>query len=169
MQQKILILDSNRPSIEALRTTLKYQGYEVISAYTVAEGEKRLLEKRFHLVLVDEKIVVKDGQKFLDFLRRKFPGLPGIVLIRQGLPLDVEENIEKSGFHLYHSNRLENFLPAFFDLFASAAKSTKTGREALSTSDSKLSAFTSITCDMNISFIVLKNDTLIFIKKRNRK
>ncbi len=100
MQQKILILDSNRPLIEALRKTLKQQGYEVIGAYTVSEGEKRLLEKRFHLVLVDEKIVVKDGRKFLDFLRRKFPGLPGIVLIRQGLPLDVEENIEKSGFHL---------------------------------------------------------------------
>jgi len=58
------------------------------------------LEKQFHLVLVDERIVAKDGQFFLDFLHRKFPGLPGIVLIRQGLPLETEENIEKSGFHI---------------------------------------------------------------------
>jgi len=100
MQQKIIILDSSRPSIEILRKTLKQQGYEVISAYTVLEAKKRLLEKQFHLVLVDERIVAKDGQNFLDFLRRKFPGLPGMVLIRKGLPLDVEENIETSGYHL---------------------------------------------------------------------
>jgi len=100
MQQKILILDSNRASIEALRKTLKHQGYEVIAAYTALEGQKRLLEKQFHLVLVDEKIVARDGQNFLDFLHRKFPGLPGMVLLRQGLPLDVEESIEKSGYYL---------------------------------------------------------------------
>ncbi len=100
MQQKILVLDTNRSAIEALRKALKRQGYEVIAAYTVLEGQKRLLEKRFHLVLVGENIVAKYGQNFLDFLRRKFPDLPALVLIRQGLPLDVEENIEKSGFQL---------------------------------------------------------------------
>ena len=100
MQQKILILDPNRSSIDILRKTLKNQGYEVIAAYTIPEGQKRLLGKRFHLVLVDEIFVAKDGQNFLDFLHRKLPGLPGIVLIRKGLPLDVEETIEKSGFHL---------------------------------------------------------------------
>lgn len=100
MQQKILIVDTSRPSIETLRKALKHQGYEVIAAYTVLEGQKRLLEKVFHLVLVDENIVAKYGQNFLDFLRLKLPALPAMVLIRQGLPLEVEENIEKSGFHL---------------------------------------------------------------------
>ena len=100
MQQKILILDSNRSSIESLRKILKNQGYEVIAAYTASEGQKRLLEKRFHLVLVDENFVSKNGQNFLNFLRLKIPGLPGIVLVRKGLPLEVEEYIEKSGFRL---------------------------------------------------------------------
>lgn len=100
MQQKILILDTSRASIEILRKALKNQGYEVIAAYTVLEGQKRLLEKTFHLVLVDENIVAENGQKFLEFLRRKFPGLPGMILIRQGLPLEVEENIVNSGFQL---------------------------------------------------------------------
>jgi DNA-binding NtrC family response regulator len=100
MQQKILILNSNRASVEALRKSLKNQGYEVIAAYTIQEGQQRLLEKLFHIVLVDENIVAKSGQIFLDFLRRKFPDLPGCVLIRRGLPLDVEEEIQNSGFHL---------------------------------------------------------------------
>jgi two-component system, NtrC family, nitrogen regulation response regulator NtrX len=100
MQQKILILDANRPSVEALRKALKFQGYEVITAYTALEGQKRLLEKLFHLVLVDENFVAKSGQNFLGFLRRKFPGLPGIILIRQGLALNVEEGLDKSGFQL---------------------------------------------------------------------
>jgi DNA-binding NtrC family response regulator len=101
MQQKILILDPSRSSIEPLREILKHHKYEVIAAYTALEGEKRLLEKVFHLVLIDEKIVAKNGQNFLDFLHRKFPGLPGILLTRQGLPLATEETAEKSGFHLY--------------------------------------------------------------------
>ncbi|MDA0691938.1 MAG: sigma-54 dependent transcriptional regulator [Nitrospinae bacterium] len=101
MQQKILILDSSRPSIETLRQALKHKNYEVIAAYTSLEGEKRLLEKVFHLVLINENIVAKNGQKFLDFLHRRFPGLPGILLTRQGLPLATEETAEKSGFHLY--------------------------------------------------------------------
>jgi two-component system nitrogen regulation response regulator NtrX len=100
MQQKILILDTNRSSIETLRKALKRQGYEVIAAFTVLEGQKRLLEKRFHLSLVGENIVAKSGQNFLDFLRRKLPDLPALILIRQGLPLDVEESIEKSGYEL---------------------------------------------------------------------
>ena len=100
MQQKILILDTNRSTIETLRKALKRQGFEVIAAYTVGEGQKRLLEKRFHLVLVGENIVAKYGQNFLDFLRRKLPDLPALILIRQGLPLDVEESIEKSGYQL---------------------------------------------------------------------
>ena len=100
MQQKILILDTNRASIETLRKALKLQGYEVIAAYTVVEGQNRLLEKRFHLVLVGENFVAKTEQIFLDFLRCKFPGLPALVLISRGLPLDVEESIEKSGYEL---------------------------------------------------------------------
>jgi DNA-binding NtrC family response regulator len=105
MQQKILILDSSRPAIETLRRALKHQNYEVVAAYTSLEGQKRLLEKIFHLVLIDEKIVAKNGQNFLDFLHRKFPGLPGIVLTRRGLPLEVEESAEKSGFPLFSRSR----------------------------------------------------------------
>jgi DNA-binding NtrC family response regulator len=100
MQQKILILDASRPSVEALRKALKQQNYEVIAAYTIPEGQKRLLEKRFHLVLVDENFVANKEQNFLEFLHTKFPGLPAMVLIRRGVPLDLEEGIEKSGFQL---------------------------------------------------------------------
>lgn len=101
MQQKILILDPSRSSIGPLRETLKHQDYEVIAAYTFREGQKRLLEKVFHLVLIDEAIVAKNGQSFLDFLHRKFPGLPVILLTRQGLPLVTEETAKKSGFYLF--------------------------------------------------------------------
>ncbi len=122
MQQKILILDSNRPSVEALRKALKSQGYEVIAAYTALEGQKRLLEKLFHLVLVDENIVAKDGQNCLNFMRRKFPGLPGMILIRQGLPLDVEESLEKSGFQLISQSEGPGpLLEAIRELFSHTA------------------------------------------------
>ncbi|GJL78592.1 MAG: transcriptional regulatory protein ZraR [Nitrospinaceae bacterium] len=105
MQQKILILDPSRPSVETLRQTLKHQKYEVIAGYTANEGQKRLLEKVFHLALIDEKIVAENGQKFLDNLHRKFPGLPIILLTRQGLSLEIEESAEKSGFHLFPRSR----------------------------------------------------------------
>jgi DNA-binding NtrC family response regulator len=113
MQQKILILDPSRSSTTTFREILKHQKYEVIAAYTSLEGQKRLLEKVFHLVLMDEKIVAKNGQKFLDFLHRKFPGLPVILLTRQGLPLATEETAKKSGFHLFPRS---DGTPALLDL-----------------------------------------------------
>ena len=119
MQQKILILDASRPSVETLRKSLKRQDYEVIAAYTALEGQKRLLAKRFHLVLVDENIVAKSGQNFLDFLRVKFPELPAMVLIRRGLPLDTEESIEKSGIQLISQTEgLGILLEAIRELFS---------------------------------------------------
>lgn len=122
MQQKILILNASRPSVETLRKALKRQGYEVIAAYTDLEGQKRLLEKRFHLVLVDENIVAKSGQSFFNFLRFKFPGLPAMVLIRRGLPLEIEENIEKTGVQLISQKEgLDVLLEAIHELFSHEA------------------------------------------------
>jgi DNA-binding NtrC family response regulator len=126
MQQKILILDASRPSVETLRKALKRQDYEVIAAYTALEGQKRLLEKKFHLVLVDENIVAKSGQNFLDFLRFKFPDLPAMVLIRRGLPLDTEESIEKSGVQLItQTEGLGTLLESIRELFGHEAVRTQ--------------------------------------------
>ena len=126
MQQKILILNASRPSVETLRKALKRQGYEIIAAYTALEGQKRLLEKRFHLVLVDENIVAKSGQNFLDFLRFKFPDLPAMVLTRRGLPLDTEESIEKSGVQLISQTEgLDTLLEAIRELFSHEAVATQ--------------------------------------------
>ncbi len=126
MQQKILILDASRPSVETLRKALKRQSYEVIAAYTVLEGQKRLMEKRFHLVLVDENIVAKSGQTFLGFLREKFPHLPAWVLICRGLPLDTEESLEKSGFQLISRvEGLDFLLESIRELFTQEALETE--------------------------------------------
>jgi DNA-binding NtrC family response regulator len=126
MQQKILILDASRPSVEALRKALKHQNYEVIAAYTVPEGQKRLLEKRFHLVLVDENIVVNKEQNFMEFLHTKFPSLPAMVLIRRGLPLDLEESIEKSGFQLISlAQGLDALLESILETFSLEALTSR--------------------------------------------
>jgi DNA-binding NtrC family response regulator len=126
MQQKILILDASRSSVEALRKALKHQNYEVIAAYTALEAQKRLLEKKFHLVLVDENIVVKKGQSFLEFLHTKFPSLPAMVLIRRGLPLDTEENIEKSGFQLISlADGLDALLGSILETFSLEALASR--------------------------------------------
>jgi len=123
MQQKILILDPSRPSIETLRATLKHQKYEVIAAYTPREGQKRLLEKIFHLVVIDEKIVAKNGQIFLDFLHRKFPGLPAILLTRRGLSLAIEETAKKSEVHLFpRSQGTPKLLDLIGEIFLQANK-----------------------------------------------
>ncbi len=101
MQQKILIVDPNRQSLETLREALKRQQYEVITAYTAEEAKTRLLGKVFHLALVDEKIVAKKGQKFMDFLYQTFPGLPALLLHRQAPPLTWQETAEKQGHQLF--------------------------------------------------------------------
>ena len=97
MQQKILIVDPNRQSIETLRETLKRQGYEVIAAYSGMEAQQRLLDKVFHLVLADEKIVAEKGQNFHKFLYQKFPGLPALLLYSGSLPHEWEDTAASYG------------------------------------------------------------------------
>jgi two-component system response regulator HydG len=80
MQQKILIIDNHRQSIESLRQALENQEYEATSAYSLSEALHRSGEIAFNILLVSGIIVAKKKQLFLEALDGPFSGLPCIIM-----------------------------------------------------------------------------------------
>jgi two-component system response regulator HydG len=80
MQQKILIIDHHRQSIEKLRQALLNQGYEAVAAYSLSEALHRSGEITFNFLLLSEKIVAKKQRLFLEALEGPFSGLPCIIM-----------------------------------------------------------------------------------------
>ena len=80
MQQKILLIDNHRQSIQILRQSLEKQQFEVISAYSLGEALRRLGERIFHLVILRDLIVAQKEQKISDQMSRVLSGYPGIVV-----------------------------------------------------------------------------------------
>ncbi|MFQ5451697.1 MAG: sigma 54-interacting transcriptional regulator [Nitrospinaceae bacterium] len=99
MQQKILILDPSRQTIETLRAALEKQDYEVIAAYTAPEAQRRLQDKVFHLIILGDQIAAEKEQSFPEYLHGRYPGLPAAVLCRDTLAPETRHTLERLGCH----------------------------------------------------------------------
>ena len=103
MGKKILTIDDNSQSTEALRLCLERQGYEVIAAYGGTEGLRKFQENHPDLVILDVMISDTDGWEICRSLREMSPNVPILILtvlkekanVVRGLALGADEFVAK--------------------------------------------------------------------------
>lgn len=104
MPQTILVVEDDRQLRKALVSTLKDQGYEVISANDGEAGLKMALDVLPHLLILDLLMPKLNGQELLKLLRQdsRAKHIPVIVLTNDASPESIKE-ASASGAPAYFS------------------------------------------------------------------
>ncbi|MDI6917845.1 MAG: DUF835 domain-containing protein [Thermoplasmatales archaeon] len=71
MKHKIMIVDDEPDVVDAVRTMLEAEGYEVLSAYSGKECLNKLKKEKVDLILLDIRMPVMDGWEVLRKLKEK--------------------------------------------------------------------------------------------------
>ena len=71
MKHKIMIVDDEPDVVDAVRTMLEAEGYEVLSAYSGKECLQKLKNEKVDLILLDIRMPVMDGWEVLRQLKEK--------------------------------------------------------------------------------------------------
>jgi DNA-binding response OmpR family regulator len=82
-KRKLLLVEDDRPTSNALRGILSLRGWDVTVATTVREGVEAVGRERFSAVVLDLMLPDGDGEAVLDELRLKAdpegPAVPAVV------------------------------------------------------------------------------------------
>jgi DNA-binding NtrC family response regulator len=76
----VLVVDDDRELCENLWEILHEQGYRVCMTHDLPDAERKLFERRFHVVLIDLKLPSGNGQKLLQTLRNVDPQARAILI-----------------------------------------------------------------------------------------
>lgn len=76
----VLVVDDDPVVMDLLGIHLEKQGYTVTLAANASEGEKRIAEDRFNLVVTDVEMPGIDGIEFLARIREQQPSIGVIVM-----------------------------------------------------------------------------------------
>jgi CheY-like chemotaxis protein len=71
MSKKIMIVDDEPDVVDAVRTMIEAEGYEVVVAYSGKECLRKLKEEKVDLILLDIRMPVMDGWEVLRKLKEK--------------------------------------------------------------------------------------------------
>ena len=82
--ESVLIVDDDKPTLEAMSDALNSQGYEVISQSSGKEALKVMREKRFDVVLTDLKMPDVDGMEILKAAKDMDPHVQVILITAHG-------------------------------------------------------------------------------------
>ncbi len=96
MTQTILLIEDNPDIMKINRSVLQEQGYSVLEAVTLSQGQHLLTEKKPDLILLD--ILMPDGSG-LDFCRRirDHNGIPILFLTALGENTDIVNGLRSGG------------------------------------------------------------------------
>lgn len=87
--KKILVVDDEPLILNALSIYLKKMGYNIDIAQDGKIAEEKLMTGSYDLVLTDLKMPNIDGRQLLQFMAKKFPDIPKIVLTGYGEDEDI--------------------------------------------------------------------------------
>lgn len=76
----ILIIDDDADILKVLKANLEFHKYNVVTAQSWTEGQKRLSEKKTSLLILDLMLPDGDGVEICRALRKQHPSLPIIML-----------------------------------------------------------------------------------------
>lgn len=96
MKTKILIIEDNEQNMYMLSFLLESENYEVIKAYSGAEGIKAVQRYEPHIILLDIQLPELDGYAVAKKLREeeKSKNIPIIVVTSYAMPGDKEKAME---------------------------------------------------------------------------
>jgi DNA-binding response OmpR family regulator len=88
---RILVIEDEPSIADFLKRGLESDGYAVTVAIDGLEGQRKALDDRFDLVILDRMLPGCDGLSILDAIRRTKTDLPVIVLTARG---EIEDRVE---------------------------------------------------------------------------
>lgn len=91
MRNRIFLLEDDPNLSESVVEFLLDSGYDVVSAYSIAEAEEVLYEKGFDLLLLDVNVPDGDGFSLLKNLRENNNTTPAIFITSRNSVDDVED------------------------------------------------------------------------------
>ncbi|HEV7914601.1 MAG TPA: PAS domain-containing protein, partial [Albitalea sp.] len=117
--RRVLVVDDDRASVEALRRLLENEGMQVVQAASAADALAQVGRSRFDVVITDIAMPQMDGHELVRALRRDphSAEVPVLALTGLGRPVDVKRALD-AGFrmHLTKPTSLERLLGALEDV-----------------------------------------------------
>jgi CheY-like chemotaxis protein len=97
--KRILIVEDETIICDVCLKVLTGEGYEVEIAANGWEGEVKLREKSYDLILIDLRTPVVDGKQLYQLISQKYPELVDRVILTSGEVVggDIQVFLEKSG------------------------------------------------------------------------
>lgn len=95
--KRILIVEDEPVICEICLKVLNGEGYEVEIAANGYEGEGKLKEKNYDLIIIDMRTPVMDGRQLSQHISEKYPHMIGRVIMTSGevLGSDMQRFLEK--------------------------------------------------------------------------
>src|SRR5437667_474583 len=97
--QRILIIDDERPILITLEALLQRHGYQVDTAPTASQGLKLLKTKSASLVLLDLQLPDAEGLETLDRIKSELPDMHVIILTAHDTLHNAIESIKRGAYH----------------------------------------------------------------------
>ena len=104
---KVLIVDDALDTVEIIQTLLRYEGYEVLTAYTGEEGVTRMIVEKPDVVLMDINLPGIDGNEALRRVRKINP-LVSVIMLTAYATLDNAVQALKDGASDFIKKPFEN-------------------------------------------------------------
>ena len=101
--KRILIVEDEPIICEICLKVLAKEGYEVEIANNGWEGEGKLKEKNYDLIIIDVRTPVMDGRQLYQKITEKYPDMMRRVIMTSGemLGSDMQSFLEKSGIPFF--------------------------------------------------------------------
>ena len=90
----VLVVDDDHDLCENLWELLHERGYRVCITHDLPEAEKKLHERRFHVVLIDMKLPTGNGHELLGVLRRMDSEARAVLIT--GHASEMEQTVQKA-------------------------------------------------------------------------
>lgn len=107
--KKILIVDDEKPILDALSIALKADGLEIITASTIEQAEYAIKNTSFNVVLADIRltgVLGREGLELLPYIAEKSPETKVIIMTAYGSP-EIEEEAYNKGAYFYFDKPID--------------------------------------------------------------
>ena len=100
LPNRILVVDDERSVTGALEVILRESGYEVLTAHSVVEATKVLIDRNIDLVITDYRLSDATGIDLVTHIKRETPDTEAILMTAYG-SLDITIEAIKRGAYYY--------------------------------------------------------------------
>jgi len=98
--RRVLLIDRDRSSAEALASISLHEGVASRTVETLCEGVRYLLEAPVSLILVDAGLIRLSPGEQARLFDAVAPEVPVVVLVQPNTPLEEHVRFEVEGFHV---------------------------------------------------------------------